>query len=153
MRTRNSDRRKRTPFGVPRLKMNLDDATMSRLQAEEKVPRWINDTDNRIAEAQSGDYEFVASDIAPIKTGDKEEVAEQDRRVRKIVGKHKDGSPLYSYLMAIPKEYYNEDQAEKEAMNRKVDEAIKGGSPSGLDHHNIAPGKGASYVKKVDYQP
>lgn len=153
MRARNSDRRKRTPFGVPRLKMNVDDATMNRLKAENKVPRWINDVDNRIAEAQAGDYEFVASDIAPVKTGDKEEVAEQDRRIRKIVGKHKDGSPMYSYFMAIPKDYYDEDQRAKEDINRKVDEAIKGGNPAGLDHHNIAPDKGASYVKSVDYQP
>lgn len=132
--------------------MNLDSDTMKRLESEEKVPRWVNDRDNRIAEAVAGDYEFL-SDIDPIKTGDKEEVQEQDRRVRKIVGKHKDGSPMYSYLMAIPKEYYSEDQQSKEDLNRKVDEAIKGGNPSGLPHHNVDPSKGGSYVKNVNYQP
>jgi len=151
MRARTEDRRKRTPFGVPRLKMTLDAATMSKLKAEGKVPRWINEKDNRIQEAQDGDYDFITSEGAT--TGDDEKVAETDRRIRKVAGKHKDGSPMYAYAMAIPEEYYREDQEAKEEINRKVDEAIKGGNPSGLNHHNVEPSKGSSYVKKVDYQP
>ena len=151
MRARTEDRRKRTPFGVPRLKMTLDSATQAKLAAEGKVARWINDKDNRIREAQDGDYEFITSEGAT--TGDAEKVEETDRKIRKIAGKNKDGSPMYTYLMAIPEEYYREDQEAKEEINKKVDEAIKGGNPAGLTHHNVAPNQGASYVKKVDYQP
>ena len=151
MRARTEDRRKRTPLGVPRLKMTLDAATMSKLKAEDKVPRWINEKDNRIREAQDGDYEFITSE--GVSTGEDGKVEETDRKVRKVVGKHKDGSPMYSYLMAIPREFYEEDQKAKEDINRKVDDAIKGANPSGLDHHNIAPKHGATYVNRVDYQP
>lgn len=152
-RQRNGNRRQRTPFGVPRLKMSLDASTSERLRNEGKVPRWINDEDNRIWEAQQGDYEFVENDREPIKTGDAEEVQEQDRRVRKQVGKNRDGSPKYAYLMAIPEEYYEEDQQSKEERNQKVDQSIRGGNPPGLQHHGVDSAQGGQYVKNVDYKP
>ena len=152
-RQRKSNRRQRTPFGVARLKMNLDPATMQRLKAEDKIPRWINDTGNRITAAREGDYEFVHDTKAPVRTGDNKEVQEQDRRIRMRVGKHEDGSPMYAYLMAIPAEFYQEDQDAKEERNKMVDTAIKGGQPNGLNHHGVDEQQGSTYVKNIKYEP
>lgn len=149
MARRNENRRKRTPLGVPRLKMNLDSETMARLKAEKKVPRWVNDTDTRIQDAIAGDYEFLTIDA---KVGDKEEEVER-QKISKVVGRNKDGSPMRAYLMAIPEEYHESDQQAKEEINKKVDEAVRGGTPTGLGHHGVDPSRGGSYVKSVDYKP
>lgn len=143
-------RRKRTPFGVMRLKMSLDAETMKRLEAENKIPRWINDDDHgqRIMNAREGDYEFVES-VGQV--GDK--AVDADRRIRKLVGSHKDGSPKYAYLMAIPKEFYEEDQKAKEAVNQQVDDTIRAGSPKGSRPLNMAPDQGGTYVKDINYTP
>lgn len=148
------DRKARVPFGVQRRKMTLDSSTESRMKAEGKVPRWINDEDhgNRLQAAQDGGYDFVQA-AGTEAVGDAQEIQERDRRIRKLVGTHKDGSPKYAYLMAIDKGLYDEDQAEKEKRNQMVDQAIKGGNPSGLGHHGVSPDKGGSYVKNVDYNP
>lgn len=146
---RRNERRKRNPLGVPRLKLNLDDDTMQRLKSEGKVPRWVNDTDTRIMDAQAGDYEFLTIDA---KVGDKQEEVER-QKISKVVGRNKDGSPMKAYLMAIPEEYYREDQQAKEEINKRVDDAIRGGNPSGLQHHGVDPNKGGAYVKNVDYKP
>jgi hypothetical protein len=148
------ERTTRVAFGVPRLKMNLDAKTEARLKKEGVVPRWINDEDHgqRLKNAIDGGYEFVNADGTE-EVGTTKEVQDRDRRIRKLVGANKDGSAKYAYLMAIPREYYDEDQAKKEATNRMVDDAIRGGSPGGLKPHGIAPDKGGTYVKNVDYTP
>lgn len=151
MRVRNADRKERIPFGVPRKKLNIDRSTSKQLQG--KVPRWINDDDDRITRAQDGGYDFVSADGTE-RIGDVgEQAQEQDRKVRKLVGKHKDGSPKYAYLMAIPEDFYKEDQKKKEAVNKMVDDAIRGGQPHGTPGHNINPNQGGTYVKTIDYTP
>lgn len=152
-RVRTTERKERKPFGVPRRKMNLDDDTMARLKKANRVPRWINDTGMRIQNALDGGYEFVLDTDAPIKTGDAQEVAEQDRKVKKQVGTQKNGDPLFAYLMAIQAKFYDEDQQTKEEVNAMVDQAIKAGHPRGLDNHNVNPAHGSSYVKGIDYKP
>jgi hypothetical protein len=140
-------RTERIPFGVPKKKMNIDEETRKRLGT--RVPRWINDTDTRIVDAQGGGYDFIEN----VKLGDAKEESDKDRRVRKQVGKNKDGSPKYAYLMAIPEKFYKEDQKAKEAINAKVDQAIKGGSPQGLQNHGVNPNSGGAYVKNIQYEP
>jgi hypothetical protein len=142
-RARTNNRRKRVGFGVAKLKMNLDDDTMKRLNAEGKVPRWFNDKEDRIQRALESDYEFVTYD--GVRVGDKEE-GEDDRRIKKHVGRG-----VYAYLMAIPKEYYDEDQAAKEETNMMVDEAIRGGTPPGVETPNVAGG--GTYKGNIQYKP
>jgi hypothetical protein len=146
------DRRQRVPFGVARRKMTLDSATEKSLRSDNKIPRWINDSEDRLIQAQNGGYEFVTANGTEL-VGEGKELQERDRMIRKLVGKNPDGSGKYSYLMAIPKEFYEEDQKRKEEHNNLVDLAIKGGQPNGLPHHGISPDKGQTYVKNIDYQP
>lgn len=145
-------RRKRTPFGVARLKLSLDDDTLKRLEKDDLVPRWINDEDHgsRIRNAIDGGYEFVESSGAEEVGG---ESVETDRRIKKLVGSNHDGSPKYAFLMAIPRKFYEEDSKAKEENNKLVDDAIRGGTPAGLKSHGIDPSKGGTYVKDVQYKP
>jgi len=149
-RPRKVDRTNRVLFGVARRKLTLDGDTASRMKRQGKIPRWINEDDARLEGAQEGGYEFVTADGTEVAGSDQ---AEQGKRIRKAVGKHADGSPKYAYLMAIPKEFYDEDQAKKESVNHMVDQAVQGGNPNGLTHHNVPQDRGGTYVKDVQYQP
>lgn len=78
------------------------------------VPRLFNDVDSRINDALAAGYQFVMSDG---KLGD-ERCADPSKMgsfVTKSVGGGRVG-----YLMAIPEEYYKEDQ---QAKQRRVDES------------------------------
>ena len=152
--TNSKERRTRTPLGVMRKKLSLDEKTMNMFKTKGLVPRLINDEDNgmRLREAISGGYDFVSSDGEMI-MGDTTAKEELKRRVRKTVGTHKDGSPKYAYLMAIPREYYEADQEVKERQNKMVDDAIQGGKPTGLADHGVDPEKGGHYIKNINYTP
>jgi hypothetical protein len=136
-------RKKRTPFGQPKLALSIDAETSRKLESQNKVARWFNDTDDRIQRALDGGWEFLN---AKVKVGTEEE--EQDNRIKKRVGRD-----LYAFLMAIPKKFYDEDQAAKEERNQMVDDAIRGGTPPGLNHHGIDGSRGSTSVKSVDYKP
>lgn len=84
--------------------------------------RWFNDDGNRLADAHELGYAFVSE------TGI--ETSAPDSRVSRLVGTKANGDPLRSYLMETPDELYAEGEAEKEANNRLVDEAIVAGCDS-----------------------
>lgn len=119
-------RKKRVPLGVATAKLNG------------KVPkgmvgRHFNDTPGRIAAALEAGYVFVNDDSET--TGSKES-ARVDR-----VGVGDDGRPLMGILMAIPAEYYEEDQAAKQVPVDEIDAVIKRGTPQGAE----AQDQGAFY--------
>ena len=145
-----TQRKERVPFGQARQKLNLGTELQKKLDSEGLRPYWFNDDDHgeRLRDAQRGGYEFVTAD-GDEKVGDAKEVQERDRKIRKLVGTHKDGRPKYAYLMAIKKEWYEEDKEAKEENNRMVDDAIRGGTTPGLQHHNIDPSKGGTYKKNI----
>jgi len=86
------------------------------------VRRWFNDLGNRIADAGELAYDFVTD------TGVKSH--SQDTRISRLVGTKPDGSPLHAFLMETPEDEYAGGVSEKEAQNRKVDEAIRDGRDS-----------------------
>lgn len=86
------------------------------------IRRWFNDLGNRIADAQELAYDFVQD--SGIKSHS------QDTRISRLVGTKPDGSPLQAFLMETPEDEYAGGLAEKEAHNRKVDEAIRDGRDS-----------------------
>lgn len=81
--------------------------------------RFVNDTDNRIAEMEDRGYEIVRD--KSVKVGDK-----------RVANPTADGTPvtitkggLTSYLMRIKKEWYLEDQAAKQKMVDDVEASMK----------------------------
>ena len=141
---KNEGRIVRVPFGGPRLKLQLSDVDRKRFDERGMVPRWINDQDGRLAQAQGGGYQYVKSEHAgslgqgALHGGN----TSQDSRISIVVSR---GEPIIrAYLMEIKKEYYDEDQALKESQNAKVDEALRGGSTGGAEVEN-AYGEGLKY--------
>ncbi|MHC4121796.1 MAG: hypothetical protein ACYSWO_30355, partial [Planctomycetota bacterium] len=98
------------------------------------VARWINDADGRIQEALAGGYNFVLPDEARSVGATEIHQGNTDvgGKVSKVVSR---GNPVIrAYLMKIEKEFYDEDQQEKERTNMKVDDALRGdGSGEGIE--------------------
>jgi hypothetical protein len=133
-------------------KMTIDAETAKRLEAEDKVPLWVNDSDGRINQALDGGYEFVTS-TNPVTTGEKEDATFEGNRISMRVGRNKDGSDKQAYLMAIPREWRDEDMQALEAENMKVDQAIRGGNAPGTPAHGVQPKDGGITQTNVQYKP
>lgn len=115
---------KRVPLGVPRQKMTTP-------SKPGYVRRWINDHNNRIQRAQQAGWEFVTD--PNLHVGENVESGDRsDGSMKRMpVGTQEGGSPLYAYLMEIPREYYDEDQQAKQQKVDEIDAAIKGGNTTG----------------------
>jgi hypothetical protein len=113
-------RKDRVPLGVPRTKLTTP-------QRPGYVRRWINDDDKgRLQNAQQGGYTFVEDPA--LRVGEDGGGDRPDSRVSRIVGRAESGKPLRAFLMEIPSEQYQEDQASKQSELDEVDRAIKKGS-------------------------
>lgn len=97
------------------------------------VRRWVNDEGNRIANAEELAYDFVL-DTSIQGTG-------EGSRVSRLVGTKANGEPLRAYLMETPEEEYRAGQADKEAHNRQIDDAIM----QGVDTTGQIAPKGEQY--------
>lgn len=115
-----SSRKERIPLGVAR----------ARLAVADKDPnyeyRWVKGSPDRLSAAENGGYEFV-DQAGKVGENAKDGNTDMGSRVSQVVGHNTDGSPRRDYLMRIKKEFYQEDQAVKQAELDKVDAAIKRG--------------------------
>lgn len=146
-------RKQRVKFGDARLRMNIDPATADKLKRDGLVPRWVNDVKGRISELQMRGYDFVRDPDKEIQAGEDDNNTDMGSAVSKIVGTNADGSPMRAYLMAQDKENYEEDQALKEQVNMKVDEAIRAGEPMGPNASSVNSKDGKTYAKNIEYKP
>lgn len=121
-RGRTDTRKERIPLGVARAHLTVAD----------KDPhyqyRWIKGSPERLAAAEAGGYEYVQQGQAG-KVGEGAEDGNTDigSRVSRVVGTHADGKARTDYLMRIPKETYEADQAAKQRQVDEVDQAIRRG--------------------------
>lgn len=96
----------------------------------------FNDEPGRIEQALDVGYEFVSPDeVGGTATNVVSRNTDIGDKVRFLVGTDVKGEPLYAYLMKIPLEFYEEDQAALQSKNDLIDEAIRGGKLTG-DGHN-----------------
>lgn len=110
-RSDDESRRTRVPLGTKR----------TRLYAKERpgyVRRWVNDEAGRLSRAVDGGYEFVT---------DPNMRSDESGKVCTQAGTDSTGAPMKVYLMEIRREWYEEDQAEKQARVDEIDRAILGG--------------------------
>ena len=84
------------------------------------IYRYVNDTGSRVSNFQSAGYEFV--DDKELVVGDSRVFDPSDVGSTKRVTSN-DGT--VSYLMRTKKEYYEEDQAAKAALNDETEKAMK----------------------------
>lgn len=108
--------------------------------------RVVADRPGRLEKFLRGSWTFVSEDDLDeqnpgrLKAGMREG---QDSRVSQVIGSNRDNSPLVGYLMEIPEELYDEDQAVK--MER-VDE-LEGALRQGMDADGSSrPGEDGRYV-------
>lgn len=131
-------RQSRTPLGRARQKLSAK-------EIPGYVCRWINDDGGRIPQAIEGGYNYVTQKEAG-HIGESVEDGNTDigSKVSKVVGKHPDGTPKRAFLMKIKKDWYDEDQLEKQAQVDAVDRAIREGhNPDGnKDPHQYVPSEG-----------
>ena len=110
-------REKRRNFGVP----------VSRLSVAKEPEgfhlRWINDEVGRLALAQESGYQFVE----PAEVG---RAPTEDNKVKEFTGSaQRDGvTPMFTYLMKIPLEWYLEDKQVRDGLQDKFDDAIRNGT-------------------------
>ncbi len=131
-------RRKRAPLGVRR----------SKLTVQFPIPNhhlhWINDDKTRLHDAIQGGYEFVSeAEVGMI--GDPDITPGNDdlgMKVSKTVGTKDDHSPMVAYLMKIPTELYEQDQAEKQADIDEKEKAIYRGEHSESVENKYIPAEG-----------
>jgi hypothetical protein len=140
--TRKNDRSEgkvaRVPFGGPRLRLQLSDADVKAFKDRGMVPHWFNDEAGRLERALGGGYSFVkpehAKSLGQGALHADGNDPQSNARVSIIVNR---GDPIIrAYLMEIAEEYYKEDQAAKEAVNRQVDDALALGGKRGSDIEN-----------------
>ena len=135
---RSKDKSARVPFGGSRLKLQLSSEDMKEFKRRKMVTHWFNDDPGRIERALGGGYKFVNPEYAKslgqgalhADGGD----SESNARVSLVVNR---SDPITrAYLMEIKEKFYYEDQAIKEKVNAKVDEAIALGGKQGSDLEN-----------------
>jgi hypothetical protein len=96
------------------------------------VPRWINDRGDRLSDAQRGGYSFendpsVGAAVGTAGTNDVGAKPGIDSRISRVVGTDESGKPIRAYLMTIPKEFFDEDQAAKaDAITEKEKGMLRG---------------------------
>jgi hypothetical protein len=125
MTTRKSTTKpKRVPVSGARDILNVND------MKETHKYRWVNDIDNRIQRFQDAGYQFVTADgkledDRPI--AGEESLHNTSTRSKGVVFKNV-GKGTVSYLMAIPKEYYKDDQDAKQERIDKTESALRNAS-------------------------
>jgi hypothetical protein len=115
MATTPKNRPKRTPLGARnRLSFQIDQK-----DKEAFSYRVINDQDDRLARAQEAGYEFVQSEesLGDLRVA---EASSLGANVAKPVG-----NGVTGYLMRIKKEWYDEDQAAKEAKLKELEQSMQ----------------------------
>lgn len=83
------------------------------------IPRWVNDVSNRIERFLAAGWEFVTD--KEVTVGDRTVNSGTD--VGTCITKNV-GSGVVAYLMATPKEFYNEDKAASQALIDETEAAI-----------------------------
>jgi hypothetical protein len=102
--------------------------------------RIVCDRHGRLEKFERGGWSYVVADTldeknpAVLKASTREGV---DSRVSQVVGAHKDGKPMVGYLMEIPEELYEEDQADKMDKVDALEAGLRQGiSPDGSTRPN-----------------
>ena len=111
---------------------NVFNATQAKLTVNKQIPGYhlhiFNDEPGRIQTAIDGGWEFVTPDeVGGVKDSVTSGNTDLGDKVRFLVGTSEKGDGLYAYLMKIKEEWWQEDQAEIQKRNDRVDDAIRGG--------------------------
>jgi hypothetical protein len=122
--------------GATRKRRNVFNGTEAKLGVRNQIPGYhlhiFTDTGSRIQEAMDSGYEFVTPDeIGGVSENVVSRNGDLGERIRYLVNPRAEGTEQYGYLMKVRQEWYEEDQAELQAKNNRIDAAVRNGKVTG----------------------
>lgn len=138
-------RKHKAKFGQAVQKLGLSEEQIQYFERRGEVVHWFNDKAGRLDKAEGLEWRFVTKDeITPDgigKPGDITAVEDAGNKVSRVVGTEDNGQPITSYLMAIPKEFWEDDQKEKSdkvlERERAFAQGIDGQGRPGVDGREL----------------
>jgi len=133
--------------GTTRKRRNTFNGTETKLSVKQQIPGYhlyiFTDTGSRIQEAQDSGYEFVApAEVGGVSENVVSRNGDLGERIRYLVNPRAEGTEQYGYLMKIRQEWYEEDQADLQAKNNRIDAAIRKGKVTGENSGFYVPNGG-----------
>lgn len=123
------------------------DVHTTRLEEAGWHVHWFNDTNGRVERAMQAGYAHVSREEVALNPGLTPTNNDPGNNVRVAVGSDGNGEPLYAYLMKLPKELWDEDQARAQEQVDLIDAAIQGGV-SDIAFSEDPAAKATAYARK-----
>ena len=122
--------------GATRKRRNTFNGTEAKLSVRQQIPGYhlhvLTDAGSRIQEAMDSGYEFVRpEEVGGVSENVVSRNGDLGERIRYLVNPRAQGTEQYGYLMKIRQEWYEQDQAELQAKNNRIDESIRSGKVTG----------------------
>ena len=122
--------------GATRKRRNTFNGTEAKLSVRQQIPGYhlhvLTDAGSRIQEAMDSGYEFVRpEEVGGVSENVVSRNGDLGERIRYLVNPRAQGTEQYGYLMKIRQEWYEEDQAELQAKNNRIDASIRNGKITG----------------------
>jgi hypothetical protein len=122
--------------GSTRKRRNVFNGTEAKLGVRDQIPGYhlhiFTDTGGRIQEAVDSGYEFVTpTEVGGVSENVVSRNGDLGERIRYLVNPRAEGTEQYGYLMKTRQEWYEEDQADLQAKNNRIDAAIRMGKITG----------------------
>ena len=133
--------------GTTRKRRNVFNGTEAKISVRTQIDGYhlhvFTDTGGRIQEAMDSGYEFVRPDeVGGVSENVVSRNGDLGERIRYLVNPRAEGTEQYGYLMKIRQEWYEEDQAELQAKNNRIDASIRKGKITGDDPSFYTPSGG-----------
>jgi hypothetical protein len=130
--------------GATRKRRNVFNGTEAKINVREQIPGYhlhvFTDANSRIQEALDSGYEFVRpNEVGGVSENVVSRNGDLGERIRFLVNPHSEGTEQYGYLMKIRQEWFEEDQAEIQAKNNRIDAAVRKGKITGENSGFYSP--------------
>ena len=133
--------------GATRKRRNVFNGTEAKLSVRQQIDGYhlhiFTDVGSRVQEAIDSGYEFVTpTEIGGVSENVVSRNGDLGERIRYLVNPRAEGTEQFGYLMKVRQEWFEEDQAELQAKNNRIDSAIRKGKMGGDSPQFYVPNGG-----------